>query len=434
MIPPSTGQLARAFGSEENQLEQRFVERLEMRILFVAMANSIHTARWLSQLNGQGWDIHLFPVEDAGIHTDLRNVTIHDLFCYRPPGLDQSVRLVGSWPLSRSADLSKLSKFIVGRFALTLGDRTRRLARIISRLQPDIIHSLEIQHAGYLTLDAKNRLEGTFPTWIVTNWGSDIYLFGRLSEHVERIKATLSACDYYVCECHRDVGLARAFGFDGEVLPVLPNTGGFDIKRMQQYRQPGQTSARRLIVLKGYQHWAGRALVGIRAIELVADVLKDYQVAVYLARPDVRIAAELVSQSTGIPIEIIPYSSHEDMLQLHGRARISIGLSISDAISTSMLEAMVMGSFPIQSNTSCANEWIRDGETGLLVHPEDPEAVAAAIRRAVADDALVDRSADINTRLTSERLDRSAIQPQVIAMYEKVSAEAKQLRMNRIQR
>jgi len=393
------------------------------------MANSIHTARWLGQLNGQGWDIHLFPVEDAGIHTDLRNVTVHDLFCYRPPGLDQSVRLVGSWPLSRSADLSKLSKLIVRRFVPPLGDHTRRLARTICRLRPDVIHSLEIQHAGYLTLDARNRLEGIFPTWIVTNWGSDIYLFGRLSEHAERIKATLSACDYYACECHRDVELAKAFGFNGEVFPVLPNTGGFDIKRIQQYRQPGQTSARRLIVLKGYQHWAGRALVGIRAIELAADALKGYRVAVYLARPDVRISAELVSQSTGIPIDIVPYSPHEDMLQLHGRARISIGLSISDAISTSMLEAMIMGSFPIQSNTSCANEWIRDGETGLLVHPEDPEAVAEAIRRAVADDALVDRAADINTRLASERLDRSVIQPQITAMYEKIFAEAEQRRM-----
>jgi glycosyltransferase involved in cell wall biosynthesis len=178
-------------------------------------------------------------------------------------------------------------------------------------------------------------------------------------------------------------------------------------------------------VLKGYQGWAGRALVGLRAIELSADALKGYRVAVYLAGQDVRIAAELVAQSTGIPIEIVPHSPHEDILRLHGQARISIGLSISDAVSTSLLEAMVMGSFPIQSNTSCADEWIRCGETGLLVHPEDPEAVAAAIRRAVTNDALVDHAAEINARLAAERLDQSVIQPQVIAMYDKVAAQGK---------
>jgi len=391
-----------------------------MRILFVAMANSIHTARWINQIADQGWDIHLFPVEDCDIHPELRNLTVHSFLCHNPSGLNQSVRVVGSWPLPRGAGLARR---VLRRFAPSWLDRWR-LARTIRRLKPDIVHSLEIQHAGYLTLAARERLGGRFPTWIVTNWGSDIFLFGRLSEHVEKIKTVLSACDYYDCECHRDVELGRAFGFKGEVLPVLPNTGGFDIERMQQFRQSGPTSARRLIVLKGYQGWAGRAQVGLRAIELSTAVLKGYRVAVYLAGEDVRIAAELVSHANGIPIEIVPHSSHEDMLRLHGRARVSIGLSIGDAASTSMLEAMVMGSFPIQSCTACADEWIVDGETGFIVPPEDPEPIAAAIRRAVSDDALVDRAAELNAQTVRERLDYRLIQPQVVAMYEKVAAKS----------
>ncbi|MBM3711898.1 MAG: hypothetical protein FJW56_00450, partial [Actinobacteria bacterium] len=34
-----------------------------MKLLIVAMANSIHTARWISLINDQGWDIYLFPVD-----------------------------------------------------------------------------------------------------------------------------------------------------------------------------------------------------------------------------------------------------------------------------------------------------------------------------------------------------------------------------------
>jgi glycosyltransferase involved in cell wall biosynthesis len=113
------------------------------------------------------------------------------------------------------------------------------------------------------------------------------------------------------------------------------------------------------------------------------------------------------------------------MLRLHGRARVSIGLSISDALSTSALEALVMGSFPIQSNTSCLGELLRDGQSGMLVHPEDPEAVAAALRRAVTDDELVDRAAEINSRIAAEYLDRSTIRPQVVEMYESISAQAR---------
>lgn len=385
------------------------------------MANSVHTARWITQLNGQGWDIHIFPAEDAGFHPDLKELSIHEFLGYRPPGLDQSVKMINSWPFPRG---SGLAKRIVKRFKPTWMDRARRLAQTIHDLHPDVVHSLEFQRAGYLTLTARNHYGTTFPTWAVANWGSDIYLFGRLAEHAEKVKAVLAACDYYNCECQRDVKLARSYGFKGECLPVMPNAGGFNVERMRQYCQPGPTSARRLIVLKGYQNWAGRALNGLRAIELCADALQAYHVAVYLAGPEVAMAAELVSHSTNIPIEIISHCSHKDMLRLHGQARLSIGLSISDAISTSALEALTMGSFPIQSNTSCLDEWVQHGRNGLLVHPEDPEDIAMAIRRAVSDDEMVDGAAVINAQLAVERLDQSVIQPKVVAMYKKIAAQA----------
>lgn len=380
-----------------------------MRILFVGMPDSVHTARSINQVADLGWDLHLFSSTWGAPHHELRNITVYNISYSRPKKLSRNVRLKGLSPTRTG-----------GPWLIGIVPYSFWLERVIRWLKPDIIHSMEIQHAGYLTLEAKMRLKGPFPPWIVTNWGSDIYLFGRLSEHENKIKAVMSSCDYYSCECHRDVDLARDFGFQGEVLGVWPNAGGFDLNRLRQFRQPGAPSTRRLIALKGYQHWGGRALVGLRAIELCEDVLQDYRVAVYTANPEVKIAAELASRSTGIPIEIVPSCSHEEMLRLHGRARVSIGLSISDAISTSFLEAMIMGSFPVQSNTGCGDEWVRDGETGILVAPNDPEMVAAAIRRSVTDDELVDRAAESNARVAAERLDYSVIQPRVIEMYMRV--------------
>jgi glycosyltransferase involved in cell wall biosynthesis len=214
-------------------------------------------------------------------------------------------------------------------------------------------------------------------------------------------------------------------GLKGEVLPIVPNGGGFDLRRAAELKHPGKTSARRLILLKGYHGWAGRALVGLRAIELSADVLQGYRIAIYMASPEVRIAAELLSKKTGIPIELVPHCSHVEMMRLYGQARIYVGLSISDAISTSLLEALVMGAFPIQSCTSCADEWIVDGESGFIVPPEDPEPVSAAIRRVISDDHLVDQAAEINWKTAESRLDENILRPQVIAMYEKVVSESK---------
>ncbi len=79
-----------------------------------------------------------------------------------------------------------------------------------------------------------------------------------------------------------------------------------------------------------------------------------------------------------------------------------------------------MGALPIQSDAGAAREWIRDGENGLLVPPEDPDAVEAAIRRAVTEDALVERAAEVNERLTSERISRDLVTPRIVQAYERV--------------
>ncbi len=84
---------------------------------------------------------------------------------------------------------------------------------------------------------------------------------------------------------------------------------------------------------------------------------------------------------------------------------------------------MSLGAFPIQSNTSCADEWVIDGESALLVPPEDPQIIAAAIRRAVTDDILVDQAAELNAKTCAERLDAAKIRQQVIDMYQSIAED-----------
>ena len=159
-----------------------------MRILFIAMADSVHTARWISQIDNLGWDIHLFPSKDYGVvHPDLKNITIYHSFYGRQKNCDRTVRFRG---------IPVFSEVIAAIGRRTLKEifpnyRVLQLKHLIKRLKPDIIHSIEIQAAGYLTLDVRRQYGDRFPSWVVTNFGSDIYLFGRLPEHVEKIKAVL---------------------------------------------------------------------------------------------------------------------------------------------------------------------------------------------------------------------------------------------------
>ena len=394
-----------------------------MKLLIVAMAESIHTARWMAQIADQGWDIHLFPSIDYGIvHPDIRHVTVyHSFYSQGQSTTDQHVTFRGFRLYYEP--LTFLVKKLLHKWCRNY--RLLQLKSLVRKLRPDIIHSLEFQHSSYLTLAAKKKMGADFPAWMVTNWGSDIYLYGRLAKHKQMIRDVLAESDYYVCECNRDVQLAIEHGFQGTILPVFPNTGGFNLKKIASFRQKGRVSHRRLIVLKGYQTWSGRALVGLRALERCSDLLVGYEVAIYSANTtDVLIAAELFAQSTGIKVRIIPpNSTHDDILRLHGQARVSIGLSISDAISTSFIEALVMGSFPIQSFTSCADEWIENGKTGILVPPEDTEVIERAIRIALTDDQLVDQASIKNLETCNERLEYDMLKAKTLELYTTVQQE-----------
>lgn len=393
-----------------------------LRILFVARPYTVHTPRWINQLAGLGWDLHLFPASEDTLHPAYREVTTYYIEPNPRAQLHSSVRTRVLWPLSRGGHRVRraANRFLPSRWT----NRAEWLARLIRRLRPDVIHALEFQAAGYLIAETKRLMGDGFPPLLVSNWGSDILLYGPLPGHSEKIREVLACADYYASECERDVTLAREYGFRGEAWPVLPAAGGFDIESMRQYRKPGPTSSRRVIALKGYQHWAGRGLVGLRAIELCADVLKQngFTVAVYsLNNPDVKLAVQRAAHRTGLTFETLPRESREDVLRLHGRARVAVGLSISDGLSTSALESLIMGAFPVQSDTSCLCELVRCGEGALMVPPEDPTEVAAAISRAATDDDLVDRAAQQNDQTAVERLSEHIIRPQVIELYQKMA-------------
>jgi len=388
-----------------------------MRILFVGIAASIHAARWVRQLDGLGWDLHFFngaPEWGTTLHPVFPRITYHGL---KPAALPRML-------VRKAAQREPFRKHYERLFG-----QAKLLARAIRKVRPDIIHSLAIQQGGYPVLDALHMLKGPRPRWIVTNYGSDIYLFGRLPEHVERVKAVLRECDFYTCETQRDLALAYAFGLRGVPLgPIVPNAGGYNLAAAASLRQV-PPSNRRTIAIKGYQHLYGRAFVALRAIERCADVLRDYTIRIYSAsRPDVEVVARMLAERTGLNIEVMPYGcDHEEMLRLHGSARMSISLSISDGACTSLLEAMLMGAYPIQSCTAAADEWIEDGVTGSIVHPDDPESVEAAIRRAVADDTLVDRAAIVNWKTAQTRLDDRMIREHAISWYRQVGNNAHDL-------
>jgi glycosyltransferase involved in cell wall biosynthesis len=433
------------------------------KILFVAMQNSTHTVRWINQISRSDYEIHLFPTIHAPIHPDLRdvvihlpwlrmgNVTIRDWVIWLRDWIavklksklgitsgclladplhwrrrDASITIKNPLPLSFLTNLfgvSQKSSQEVANIKVSPAEELSSyvLSRVIRKIAPDLIHSLEFQNCGYIVLGAREIIgRHLFPTWLVTNWGSDIVYFQQFSDERQTLRRLLEAADYYSCECFRDVSLAMRLGFNGVTLPVIPNAGGVDLQLASELRNKNKPSDRRIILIKGYQNLFGRALVGLESIKKCENELRGYQVVVYSASPETCEYVEELKKTTKINFTISGQKCHLEMLHLFSKARIYIGVSLSDGISTSMLEAMAMGAFPIQTNTSCCEEWISDGITGFSIPPDNVELIADRIRQAITDDSLISRAYEMNWNTISLRLDKDVIKSKAAGYYKTI--------------
>lgn len=423
------------------------------KILFVAMQDSIHTARWINQISTEKYDIYLAAVYGTAPHSQLKNTLkvyypfrsfvihksveiikdIFSLFCnYKlPSGGNVNHNIVLKYSnimpismMSLGKEYSTTISFGKSNASVIKCFGPKNLVKIIRKIKPDLIHSLEFQLCGYNTLYAK-KIYGLskFPPWIATNWGSDIYYFQNDPEHKKIIQDLLSEIDYYSSECERDVSIARNLGLKKPVMPVMPNTGGINISVADCLRHGTSPSNRKIIMVKGYQHFAGRALIALDAIVACASHLKDYKIILYSTSEEVANKAQKIKETYKLNFEFLSllgktYVDHETMLINFSKARIYMGISASDGISTSLLEAMAMGAFPIQTNTSCCEEWIEDGVTGFVVSPYNLTGIINSLKTALVDNNLVDNAAKLNWKTVLERLNSENCTQQANKMYE----------------
>ena len=368
------------------------------------MVDSIHVARWIGQFEPTEVKFILFPSgPNRRVHPKILEMVESG------KSFDNQIRIV---PFGGKLSLPL---WAIDRF---FGDRIRGLLlrRVLKTALPDFVHALEFQHAGYVTMRALAAKSITTP-FIATNYGSDIYWFQQFPKHKAKIQAILDRADLYSAECQRDYLLAKNLGFEGADLPLGPNAGGVELTvDRSDFLAP---SKRKTIAIKGYHGWVGRALVAIEAVESLQHDLRDYEIVVYSANLKVARRALQIGKKLGLKVSVHKKNSlsHQEVLDIFGKARIYVGLSLSDGISTSLLEAMSMGAFPIQTSTSCADEWIIPGKSGVLIRNLNADEVLSAMKLALDNDALVDEAVEINREALKSKANAEALKQSAKAFY-----------------
>lgn len=91
--------------------------------------------------------------------------------------------------------------------------------------------------------------------------------------------------------------------------------------------------------------------------------------------------------------------------------------SLMEALPFALLEAMAGGVPPVATSVWGIPEVVRDGETGLLVPPGDPDALAVAIERLLSDQDLRARMGAACRTLAEEKFSLEGMISQTVAVY-----------------
>lgn len=102
------------------------------------------------------------------------------------------------------------------------------------------------------------------------------------------------------------------------------------------------------------------------------------------------------------------FLDQEEISRLHAENGIFMAPTRFDSQGVSMCEAMSSGLVPISSETAAIPEFVRNGETGLLVPPETPEALADAVEELYFDSELFSRLSSAAASSIGDQCGRSA--------------------------
>lgn len=376
-----------------------------MKILLVAIPNH-HFFQWTNQLKESGYEVYWFDITDGAGFVEKINW----------------VKQFNGWKLKwdypfRYRIKKQYPKCYSILEKLTVNNTEVVFENIINKIQPDIVHCFEMKLAGLPILEVMQKQ--TIPL-VYSSWGSDIFSYKNLGVIKSQVEIFLKRVNYLITDCNRDFKIVQDLGYKNFFLGVFPGNGGVEIEREYIKR----VDDRNTICIKGYEDGVGKAILVLKAIELLQlDETIDF--LIFSADTIVEDYLEKSDYFRTKSVEIISrhsFMSNKLLLQKLGRCSLYIGNSSSDGMPNSLLEAMGMGVFPIQSNPGkVTEEVITNGINGFLIEkPNDVEAIANLIKTAIENKQMRARAQEYNVHFVQQNYNRTQLQQEIINLYQRV--------------
>ncbi len=298
----------------------------------------------------------------------------------------------------------------------------RQLARIYEERCVDVVHVHKgIAHsvALFATFFSRRRL------LLVVNRGVSFPLdaFNRIKYHV-RTDAVVTVCE----------DIKKVIVASGKLPPEKVHViyAGVDLSRFDPAKADGArvrsewgvAQEETLIVQVGARQWKGwRDLV--LTVALLAAEFPKLKAAVVACEDETK-KAEVsgFAARNGVPDRILPIGFRSDMPDVLAAADLVVDLSYEGlGITGTLREAMALERPVIGSAAGGNPELVVDGESGVLVPPRSPSAMATTVKRLLSDPELSGRLARAGRNRVAAGFSSEVRLDRIEALYRRLIAE-----------
>lgn len=294
----------------------------------------------------------------------------------------------------------------------------------------DLVHAIMVNASAvaayaYLKLRSRPSLltlqEGDSEEYVRDYLGPFFPIYPRLHRPFDRIHAISSFL--------RDEAVRH--GADPATISVVPNgvdtatfdRSAWDTQELCELRRGLDLDGKRIII-------SVSRLVPKNALDdlvrAMPSILRDHPDAALLLVGDGSELGKLEELTRRLGIEnrvrFTGSVEHRDTAKYLLLSDVFVRPSASEGLGSAFLEAMACGVPVVATPVGGIPDFLRDGETGLLCRPHDPESVASAVHRSLADLSLAERLSRNGRELVQQDYDWDKVAARIGDLYEELLA------------
>ena len=252
------------------------------------------------------------------------------------------------------------------------------LARLVRSLHADVVHTHLVHADAYGGVAAK--LRGA--KLVSTKHNDDPFRLGAF-RHVERRLSGLADRVITITDALRDFNVER-IGIPADKVETI-HYGLDDLPEAWGENPADDVPGNAQILLAVARLTQQKGIdVAIRALPL----LPEDTVLVVLGEGPERARLEELARELGVEAHVFLPGRVPDVAAWLRRATVLVHPARWEGFGLGVLEAMLAGLPVVASRVSSLPELVVDSKTGVLVHPDDPSALAAGVARALDNPAF----------------------------------------------